>query len=280
MNLCLNARDAMPEGGQLVIETGATMLKDEYVKEHPYMKEGRYAVLSVSDTGVGMDEETRGRIYEPFFTTKGPDQGTGLGLAVVYGIVKQHNGFIHVYSEPGKGTTFRVYFPEVDAPAEARLVMPHMAPPARGSETILLAEDEASVRDLMAQALKAYGYKVLVARDGAEAVDIFRQHDEDISGAEGPVLERLFRQCGPRILRFTARFFIPPETVRPGVAGRKGAGSQGFRWNSETPRSFWATPRAAFPPAPAGTSKHEQGFGERRSVVSEIGRFRNPGPAS
>ncbi|WP_304894785.1 hybrid sensor histidine kinase/response regulator, partial [Candidatus Deferrimicrobium sp.] len=147
MNLCLNARDAMPEGEQLVIETGVTSLEEGYLKQYPYMKAGRYTVLSVSDTGIGMDEKTRECIFEPFFTTKGPDKGTGLGLAVVYGIVKQHNGFIHVYSEPGKGTTFRIYFPAVNVPADPKVIA------ARGiirggSETILLAEDDESVRRL------------------------------------------------------------------------------------------------------------------------------------
>jgi CheY-like chemotaxis protein len=179
MNLCLNARDAMPEGGQLVIETRVTSLEEGYLKQYPYMKAGWYAVLSVSDTGVGMDEKTQERIFEPFFTTKGPDKGTGLGLAVVYGIVKQHNGFIHLYSEPGKGTTFRVYFPEVDAPADAKVIASQGV--ARGgSETILLAEDNESVRHLAEQTLISYGYRVLVACNGEEAVDIFRRHQKEI----------------------------------------------------------------------------------------------------
>ena len=182
MNLCLNARDAMPSGGQLIIETGVTSLEEGYLKQYPHMKAGRYAVLSVSDTGIGMDEKTRERIFEPFFTTKGPEKGTGLGLAMVYGIVKQHSGFIHVYSEPGKGTTFRVYFPEVDAPADAKVVVSQGVVHG-GSETILLAEDNESVRHLTEQTLVSFGYKVLIACDGEEAVDIFRRHGKEIAMA-------------------------------------------------------------------------------------------------
>jgi len=182
MNLCLNARDAMSEGGQLVIETGVTSLEEGYLEQYPYMTAGRYAVLSVSDTGIGMDEKTREHIFEPFFTTKGPDKGTGLGLAMVYGIVKQHNGFIHVYSEPGKGTTFRVYFPEVDAPADAKVIASQGVAHG-GSETILLAEDNESVRHLTEQTLASFGYKVLIACDGEEAVDIFRRHQNGIAMA-------------------------------------------------------------------------------------------------
>ncbi|OYV96454.1 MAG: hypothetical protein B7Z62_08160 [Deltaproteobacteria bacterium 37-65-8] len=174
VNLSLNARDAMPGGGQLVVETQEARLDEEYVKQNPYMKPGRYAVLAVSDTGVGMDEATRERIFDPFFTTKGPDKGTGLGLAVVYGIVKQHNGFVHVYSEPGKGTTFR--------PADAKVAVVQGIVRG-GSETILLAEDDESVRHLTEKILSSCGYRVLSARDGKEAVDIFRRHEKEIAMA-------------------------------------------------------------------------------------------------
>ena len=180
MNLSLNARDAMPGGGQLVVETQEARLDEEYVKQYPYMKPGRYAVLSVSDTGIGMDEGTRERIFEPFFTTKGPDKGTGLGLAVVYGIVKQHNGFIHVYSEPGEGTIFRVCFPAVDAPADAK-VFASRGIIRGGSATILVAEDDESVRNLAEKTLSSYGYRVLIAVDGVEALDIFRLHGKEIA---------------------------------------------------------------------------------------------------
>ncbi len=180
MNLSLNARDAMPGGGQLLVETREERVDEEYVKQYPYMKVGRYAVLSVSDTGIGMDEETRNRIFEPFFTTKGPDKGTGLGLAVVYGIMKQHNGFIHVYSEPGKGTTFRIYFPAVDVPPDSKVVVAREVFRG-GSETILLAEDNESVRHLAEQTLITHGYRVLTACDGEEAVDIFRRHGKEIA---------------------------------------------------------------------------------------------------
>jgi PAS domain S-box-containing protein len=180
MNLCLNARDAMPGGGQLLIESGTASLEEGSMKEYPYMKSGRYALLSVSDTGIGMDEKTRERVFEPFFTTKGPDKGTGLGLAVVYGIVKQNNGFIHLYSEPGKGSTFRIYFPTVDAPADDKVVAPKGVA-LGGSETILLAEDNESVRHLAEQTLVSYGYRVLTACDGEEAIGIFLRHQKEIA---------------------------------------------------------------------------------------------------
>jgi PAS domain S-box-containing protein len=194
MNLCLNARDAMPAEGRLVIETGTTSLDEGYLKQYPYMKTGWYVVLSVSDTGIGMDEKTRERVFEPFFTTKGPDKGTGLGLAVVYGIVKQHNGFIHVYSEPGKGSTFRVYFPALDAPPDTKIAASH-AVTSGGSEAILLTEDEESVRNMMEQTLKSYGYRVLAACDGEEAVDIFRRQGKEIAIA---VLDVVMPKMGGR----------------------------------------------------------------------------------
>jgi len=180
LNICLNARDAMPSGGRLLVETAGVALEGEFLRKHPYVTKGPYAMLAVSDTGTGMDEATQERIFEPFFTTKGPDKGTGLGMAVAYGIVKQHKGFIYVYSELGKGSTFRVYFPTIEAPSGAkstgaaeRIV--------GGKETILLAEDDASIRTLAERILMQLGYTVLSACDGIEAIDLFRRHREEIS---------------------------------------------------------------------------------------------------
>jgi PAS domain S-box-containing protein len=181
MNLVINARDAMPDGGRLAIETSVATLDEDNVRYRPHMSAGTFVVLTVSDTGVGMDAATRERIFEPFFTTKGPSKGTGLGLAMVYGIVKQHNGFIHLESEVGRGTTFRIHFPP--APGGA----PAAAPPAGqpelrgGTETVLLAEDDEQVRTLVEEALRDLGYTVLSAGDGREAVDIFRRRRGEIS---------------------------------------------------------------------------------------------------
>ncbi len=173
MNLCLNARDAMPDGGVLTVETSDVTLDAPYIDRHPYVKAGRYAELVVTDTGIGMDEKTRERVFEPFFTTKGPDKGTGLGLAMVYGIVKQHDGFIHLYSELGKGTSFKVYFPAV--PSAPDTVKEKKLEPLRGgTETILLAEDEDTIRSLAERILTDYGYTVLTARNGEEAIEAFR----------------------------------------------------------------------------------------------------------
>jgi PAS domain S-box-containing protein len=179
MNLVLNARDAMPAGGRLLIGTGLENVDAGYVRPHPYMEPGAYVVLTVSDTGIGMDRATRERVFEPFFTTKGPEKGTGLGLAMVYGIVKQHKGFIHLYSEPGQGTTFRIFLPPVDALPDA--AVPAEPPECRGgTETILLAEDDESVCKLVERTLAGLGYTVLVARDGREAVETFRRNRERV----------------------------------------------------------------------------------------------------
>ncbi len=172
MNLCLNARDAMPEGGVLVIETRNVEIDPDQVRLHPEALPGRYVMLSVSDTGIGMEKATLERIFEPFFTTKELGRGTGLGLATVYGIVRQHGGFVYVYSEPGKGTAFRLYFPccegaaetaETKAPVELR----------RGDETILLADDHDGLRQSAHEMLRGLGYHVLTAANGREAVSLF-----------------------------------------------------------------------------------------------------------
>ena len=190
MNLCLNARDAMPNGGRLVVETENVYLEEEHVRQNPYMKPGRYALLTVSDTGIGMEETIRERVFEPFFTTKGPDKGTGLGLAMVYGIVKQHNGFIHLYSEPGKGTAFKVYLPAIEAQPDAVPEKRKEEIVRGGTETILLAEDEEAIRALAERILTGFGYTVLVARNGEEAIEIFRENKEIVLAVLDVVMPR------------------------------------------------------------------------------------------
>jgi PAS domain S-box-containing protein len=180
MNLVLNARDAMPQGGRLVIETRDVDLDEGYVRAYPYMRPGRFVRLTVSDSGAGMDEETRERAFDPFFTTKGPEKGSGLGMAVVYGIVKQHGGFIHLYSEVGVGTTVTILLPPVDAPPDGRPAA--SAGEIRGgSETVLLAEDNESVRTFVERTLAQLGYTVVAARDGEEAVAAFDRNRERVS---------------------------------------------------------------------------------------------------
>jgi DNA-binding response OmpR family regulator len=177
MNLAVNARDAMPTGGKLTIETSNVSLDEEYARFHAPLRPGDYVVLSISDTGLGMDSETQSHIFEPFFTTKGP-KGTGLGLSTVYGIIKQSGGYIWVYSEPNKGTTFKIYLPRVAERAEPAAVVAQeeIAVTEPGTETILLAEDESNLRYLARQFLEKQGYNVIEAADGASALQIARAH--------------------------------------------------------------------------------------------------------
>jgi len=179
LNLCLNARDAMPEGGALTIGTENVVMDSEYCDVHAWASPGRYVLLSVTDTGCGMDAQTQARIFEPFFTTKELGKGTGLGLATVYGIVRQHQGMIQVYSEVGKGTTFKVYLPSFERTATT--VGTKVVGRARGgTETILVAEDDEALRKLAARILESAGYTVLLAANGEEALDVFEKHTADI----------------------------------------------------------------------------------------------------
>jgi PAS domain S-box-containing protein len=184
MNICLNARDAMPEGGLLKIETEMIALDDSFCHFYPGVVAGTYVVLSISDTGVGMSPEVRDRIFEPFFTTKESGKGSGMGLATVYGIVRQHGGFVHVYSEPGQGTLFHVYLPVMEsATAESTREFAIVNKPKNlhGSETILLAEDHDSMRELIRQSLTRLGYQVLAAADGRQALRLAELERPDLA---------------------------------------------------------------------------------------------------
>jgi PAS domain S-box-containing protein len=182
MNLCINSRDAMPNGGRLSIETRNVDFTGEDCRQNAALEPGKFASLSVTDTGIGMNASVRERIFEPFFTTKGIGKGTGLGLATVYGIVKQHDGFIQVTSEPGKGSTFRIFLPVSDkaTASENRVSYTEGQPALGGNETILLAEDHDGVREMARATLESLGYRVLLARDGEEALEVFSAHRNSI----------------------------------------------------------------------------------------------------
>jgi CheY-like chemotaxis protein len=180
MNLVVNARDAMPQGGKLIVETSNVFLDEAYAASHQTVQAGNYVLLAVSDTGAGIERENLARVFEPFFTTKELGKGTGLGLSMVYGIIKQSGGNIWVYSEPGRGTSFKIYLPMVNAPAEPLLVEQPSARNSRGAETILLAEDDEQVRELASEALSASGYSVLVAETPQAAISLCRSHKAQI----------------------------------------------------------------------------------------------------
>ena len=196
MNLVINARDAMPKGGKLTLETANVDLDEAYAATHTGAVPGRYVMLAISDTGEGMDPDTQARIFEPFFTTKGVGKGTGLGLSMVYGIVKQSGGHVSVYSERGKGSTFKVYLPWVEAAVDSSQKEERPTRPARGQETILVVEDEPQIRELINLLLSGYGYRVLIVGDPIEAVTISKKHD------------------GPIHLLLT-------DVVLPGISGRQ-----------------------------------------------------------
>jgi two-component system, cell cycle sensor histidine kinase and response regulator CckA len=180
MNLVVNAKDAMPGGGKISIHTASVTLDDSYRPENTFIKHGPYVMISVSDTGQGMDRETQARIFEPFFTTKEKSKGTGLGLSTVYGIIKQSGGYVFVQSELGRGTVFTIYFPRVDEPSDFHGAAPISPNAAGGSETILLVEDEDSVRQLVRETLEARGYRVLEAANGDAALALAASHSDPI----------------------------------------------------------------------------------------------------
>lgn len=193
MNFCVNARDAMPEGGKLIIETDVALLTEEYVRKHMGAKPGSYVVLSVTDSGIGMDKETMEKVFEPFFTTKEEGKSTGLGLAMVYGVVKNHGGHVRVYSEPGYGSTFKVYLPVYGKPEEQDT--PQYEPLLGGSEVILVVDDEELILSLTSDLLKSHGYKVLLAKDGEEAIEVYQEHD---GGIDLVILDMVMPNMGGR----------------------------------------------------------------------------------
>jgi PAS domain S-box-containing protein len=180
MNLAVNARDAMPQGGMLTVGTANVVLDDDYANQHVDVKPGQYVMLAVSDTGIGMDDHTRSHIFEPFFTTKVKGKGTGMGLSTVYGIVKQSGGYVWVYSEPNQGSTFKIYLPRIDDPIETQDAANLAEELSAGVETVLLVEDEEAVRSLVCKVLRASGYTVLESLNPADALRIAREHPDPI----------------------------------------------------------------------------------------------------
>ncbi len=210
INLCINSRDAMPKGGRLSIETREVEFSQEECRRNAALQPGRFAELRVTDTGTGMDASVREKIFEPFFTTKGAGKGTGLGLATVYGIVKQHGGFIQLESEPGQGCTFHIYLPvnESSPKMEFQKFIIEDHPVRGGTETILIAEDHEGIREMAHAALESLGYHVLIAHDGEEAVALFSAHRNSIALVLLDVI--MPRRSGPEV-------FAAISAMKPGV---------------------------------------------------------------
>ena len=211
MNLVANARDAMPNGGRLMIGTGLQEIDDEYIAANGYGTPGVYALITVADTGCGMDTETQKKIFEPFYTTKSMGEGTGLGLAISYGIIKQYNGYIKVYSEPGNGTLFKIYLPLLEEAASLEKKTEASVSVKGGNETVLVAEDDASMRKLTRIVLESFGYSVITAEDGEDAITKFMENRDRIDLAvldmimpkmNGKEVSEALRKMNPRIKIF------------------------------------------------------------------------------
>jgi CheY-like chemotaxis protein len=199
MNLAVNSRDAMPHGGKLIIETGVFDFDEGFAREHPPMTAGRYVMVAISDNGTGMDEATRSRIFEPFFTTKEIGKGSGLGLATAYGIIKQSGGHVWVYSEPGHGTTFKIYLPSAEEKLNGRVESHEETLPAsREGVTILLVEDDPMMRRLTRQMLQEHGYRVLEAEDGRSALEVIASNAAPIDLTLTDVVMK--RMNGPELV--------------------------------------------------------------------------------
>jgi CheY-like chemotaxis protein len=226
LNLTLNARDAMPMGGRLTVETFRTELTGSYASQHPGVNivPGRYVVLAVSDTGHGMTRETAARVFEPFYTTKPVGKGTGLGMATVYGIVKQSGGYVWGYSELGKGTTFKVYLPEATEPVADG--SDHTPMPQASGERVLVVEDDPGVRQMTSRALKEFGYRVIEATNGLEAIELLSRDasgvqlvvaDVVMAGMDGPELARRAQAVKPGLPVLFMSGYTDEEVVRRGL---------------------------------------------------------------
>jgi CheY-like chemotaxis protein len=242
-NLAINARDAMPQGGSLTVDVRQVVLTEDYHRAHPYSRPGRHVLLAVCDTGVGMTPEVKSRAFEPFFTTKEAGKGTGLGLASVFGIVKQSEGHVQLYSEPGVGTCIKIYLPAVDGAGELRVDLPREEPVRRGTETVLLVEDEEDVRRITVLALESFGYTVLHAGDGPAALDLAANHpgpihlmvtDVIMPGLSGSETAARLRRMRPEARVLFMSGYIDDAVVRHGIL----AASEVYLQKPFTPLDF------------------------------------------